>query len=194
MLVLQLDGLDMYTYTWMQYLFPVYVLAISFALVFIGRRVNLLGRNAPQVLATLLLLCYYKFLNNIVLSLRFATVTEIDSDGQESNDIVWEGDGSLLYFTIEHTLLFVVAIFVLVIICAPYTFLLLMKRYLDRSNSSAVRRLLLKLKPLTDAYSGPFKPRKDYWVGVLLLVRVILLVVSSVTYGTYSTFNNMALI
>lgn len=188
------DGLDMYTYTWMQYFFIVYVLTICSLLVVLGKKLNLLGRNAPQVLATLLLLCYYKLLNNIVLSLRFATVTEIDAKGEASDTIVWEGDGNLLYLDSRHTLLFIVAIFLLVVICAPYTFLLLLLQQLNKSDHHTVRRLLLKLKPLTDAYSGPFKPRKEYWVGILLLARVILLVVSSVTYGTYYIFNNMALI
>lgn len=188
------NGLDMYAYTWMQYIFIVYVLAISSLLVFIGRKVNLLGRNAPQVLATLLLLCYYKLLNNIVLSLRVATVTEIDTEGESSNTIVWEGDGSISYLNGKHILLFTVAVLLLMIICVPYTLLPLLLQQLNKNNHHTVRRLLLKLKPLTDAYSGPFKPRKEYWVGILLLVRVILLVISSVTYSTYSTFNNMALI
>lgn len=159
-----------------------------------GRKVNLLGSNAPQVLATLFLLCYYKLLNNIVLSLRVAIVTKIDAAGNASNTLVWEGDGNISYLKGKHILLWMVAVSLLVIVCVPYTLLLLLPRYLNRSDNHTVRRLLLKLKPLTDAYSGPFKPKKEYWVGILLLVRVLLLIISSVTYGSHSIFNNMALI
>lgn len=188
------NGLDMYEYAWMQYLFLVYVLTISYLLVIVGRRVNLLGSNAPQVLATLFLLCYYKLLNNIVLSLRVAIVTEMDAAGNVSDTIVWEGDGGISYLKGKHVLLWMVAVSLLIIVCIPYTLLLLLPRHLNRSNNHTLRRLLLKLKPLTDAYSGPFDPKKEYWVGILLLVRVFLLLISSLTYGVYSIFNNMALI
>ena len=188
------DGLDMYAYTWIQYIFIIYVLTISFLVVLIGRRVNLLGRNAPQVLATLFLLCYYKLLNNMFLSLRVSTVTEIDTTGKSHRTLVWEADGNVLYWRDKHILLFIVAVLLLVFIYIPYTFILLFLRLLNRSKHRIVIRLLLTLKPLTDAYAGPFKQKREYWVGILLLVRVFLLLISSVTYGIYSIFNNMALI
>jgi len=39
--------------------------------------------------------------------------------------------------------------------------------------------LFTKLKPLFDAYVGPCKDKHCYWVGLLLLVRAILLIISA---------------
>ena len=42
-----------------------------------------------------------------------------------------------------------------------------------------------KLKPLFDAYTGPYKDRHRYWTGLLLLVRIVLfLIFSTNTQGS----------
>ena len=41
-------------------------------------------------------------------------------------------------------------------------------------------RWIVRMKPFFDAYFGPFKDKHWYWVGILLLVRVILLLMFAI--------------
>ena len=49
-----------------------------------------------------------------------------------------------------------------------------------------------KIKPLLDAYTGPFKDKHRYWTGLLLLVRVVLYIVYSTNVGGDPAVNLLA--
>jgi len=51
-----------------------------------------------------------------------------------------------------------------------------------------------KLKPLFDAYTGPYKDRHRYWTGLLLLVRIVLLLVFSMNIQGSADINLLATI
>jgi len=51
-----------------------------------------------------------------------------------------------------------------------------------------------KLKPLFDAYTGPYKDRHRYWTGLLLLVRIVLLLVFSMNIQGSADINLLAII
>jgi len=53
--------------------------------------------------------------------------------------------------------------------------------------------LFTKLKPLFDAYVGPCKDKHCYWVGLLLLVRAILLIISAVNPQNTPKVNLLAI-
>ncbi len=57
---------------------------------------------------------------------------------------------------------------------------------MNRIQYPIVSMWILKFKPILDAYYGPFKDKKEYWVGILLVARVILLIVCITTY--YETY------
>ena len=48
----------------------------------------------------------------------------------------------------------------------------------------------MRLKPLIDAYTGPFKDKYRFWTGLCLIVRLILTVVFSFTTTLQSKLNN----
>ena len=51
-----------------------------------------------------------------------------------------------------------------------------------------------KLKPLFDAYTGPYKDRHRYWTGLLLLVRIVLFLIFSLNTRGDSNINLLAII
>ena len=48
----------------------------------------------------------------------------------------------------------------------------------------------MKLKPLIDAYTGPYKDRYRFWTGLGLIVRILLTVLFSFTSEKTSIFNS----
>lgn len=177
-------GLTQYTYTWLQFVFPIYILLLSGILIALAQKVNILGNNGVPVLATLLLLSYYKFLVIIVSILRHALIIEIVDQNTVKELIVWEKDGSISYASGEHIPLLLMALLMLICFCIPYPLILLVSRHLNRLPNVAVVRWMLKFKPIYDAYGGPFKLKREYWVGGLLLIRAGLLIPSILIRGT----------
>ena len=51
-----------------------------------------------------------------------------------------------------------------------------------------------KLKPLFDAYTGPYKDKHRYWTGLLLLVRIVLFLIFSMNIHGSSDINLLAII
>ena len=51
-----------------------------------------------------------------------------------------------------------------------------------------------KLKPLFDAYTGPYKDKHRYWTGLLLLVRIILFLIFSLNILGSANINLLAII
>ena len=100
-----------------------------------------------------------------------------------SKTVVWLFDGSVEYFGPKHSILFIVALILLVFIGFPYTLLLLLAPWMQRSRHW-VSSLYNKFKPLFDAYAGPYKDNFRYWTGLLLLVRVVLIILFSSNVNT----------
>ena len=169
------DGLTTYVKTWLQFVLPLYILALVGALIIASkcstRVTRLLGTNAVSVLATLVLLSYTKILRILITAFSFTIVT--GSQGYHS--VVWLADGNIEYFEVTHTILFIVALLVLLLLGVPYTVTLTAAPWIQRSSFKWVSSLYNKLKPLFDAYMGPYKDKYRYWTGMLLLARVVLI-------------------
>ena len=168
------NGLDEYTKTWLQFVFPLYIWLLVVLLIvwshYTSTGTKLVGNNAVFVLATLFLLSYAKIVRNIVGALSF-TILQLPN----STRAVWLYDANIEYFSAKHAPLFVVAVGVLLLISIPYTALLLFAQCLLTSNRLCIKRAM----PLLDAYTGPYKNKHRYWIGLLLLVRVFLFLVFS---------------
>ena len=173
------DGLTTYAKTWLQFVFPLYILALVGALIissnYSTRVTRLLGTNTVSVLATLILLSYTKILSFLITAFSFTILT--GSEGYHS--VVWLADGNIQYFETKHALLFVVALLVLLLFGVPYTVTLTAAPWIQRSRFKHVSSLYNRFKPLFDAYMGPYKDSHRYWTGMLLLVRVVLIVLFS---------------
>ena len=173
------DGLTTYVKTWLQFVFPLYILALVGALIIASkystRVTRLLGTNAVSVLATLVLLSYTKILRILMTAFSFTTLT--GSQGYHS--VVWLADGNVKYFEPKHAILFLVALLVLLLLGVPYTVTLTAAPWIQRSRFKLVSSRYNKFKPLFDAYMGPYKDNCRYWTGMLLLARVVLIVLFS---------------
>ena len=168
-----IKGLDGYWKTWLQFVFPFYVWLIAAAIILAShystRATKIFGDKSVSVLATLFLLSYAKLLRSIIIIFSFTTLQYPDN----VKGSVWSFDGNLQYFGVKHIPLFLFALGTLLLLWLPYTAVLLSAQWL---RTQTHRKRLRWLKPLLDAYYGPFKDKHHYWVGVLLVVRGVLFV------------------
>ena len=173
------NGLTTYVKTWLQYLFPIYIFTLVGAIIIVSkyslRVTRLLGTNAVSVLATMILLSYTKILRILITAFSFTMLT--GSEGYYS--VVWLADGNIKYFESKHAILFTVSVIVLLLFGVPYTVILTTAPWIQRSSFNRVSSLYNRFKPLFDAYMGPYKDNYRYWMGMLLLVRVVVIVLFS---------------
>ena len=173
------DGLTTYIKTWLQFVFPLYILALVGVMIITSnystRMTRLLGNNAVSVLATLILLSYTKILRIFITAFSFTTLT----GSQDYHSVVWLADGNIKYFEPKHAILSLVTFLVLLFLGIPYTFTLIAAPWIQKSRFRWVSSLYNRFKPLFDAYMGPYKDRHRYWTGLLLLARVVLIVLFS---------------
>ena len=175
------DGMDAYAFTWLQFLFPLYVW-ILIGLIIIASRYSRkiaqsLGNNPVPTLATLFLLSYSKILRNVIAAL---SVTSLDyPDG--TSELVWLYDGSVPYFQrVDHIVLGIFAISALLLLFLPYTLLLLFGQCLQAYSHHRMFSWMNKIKPFMDAYHAPYKKETRYWTGLVLLVRCVLFLIFAV--------------
>ena len=173
------DGLDTFAKTWLQLVFPVYVWILVIGIIisshYSTRAARLSGKNSVPVLATLFHLSYAKLLRVMIAAFSFTTLDtyQIETTATSSKEYVWLYDGNVQYLQGRHIPLFLAAVVILAALAAPYTLMVIFVQCLQRYRY----RLLFwvrRLKPLFDAYTGPYKDRHRYWTGLLLLVRVAL--------------------
>ena len=173
------NGLDAYVKTWLQFVFPLYIWLIVVLIIvfshYFDKIAKLSGKNAVQVLATLFLLSYAKLLRIIITVFSFTLIKYPDKTVK-----VWLYDGNVNYIQGKHIPLIVVAVMLLLAISVPYTGMLLFIQCFQKFSSHKLLSWIHKLKPLLDAYTGPYKDRHRYWTGLLLLVRAILFLIFSV--------------
>ena len=172
-------GLDSFVKAWLQFLFPLYIWSIAFSIILIShyskKATKWFGNNSVAVLATLFLLSYGKILRNImtILDTRY-----MHYSNSTTTRIVWAIDGNLEYGKYPHGFLLVFGIIVLVFVWLPYTLALLLVPILKPKSRHKPLRWINTLKPLFDAYYGPYNDRLIYqcWIGILLVVRGVLLI------------------
>ena len=174
------DGMDIYTYSWLQFIFPFYLWFLIGAIIFIcrysQRASKSLGSNPIAALGTVLFLSYGKVLNAIISPLSKTELLLKSNDGSNSTLSVWLYDGSVEYFTDpKHIALGLFAILILLLAFVPYTFILLCGHWLIAYSDKCFLSWLNKLKPVLDVYYAPFKQKSRYWIGLTLLARLALL-------------------
>ena len=171
------NGMDAYMKTWLQFAFPFYVWGIAIIIILLSRRFPsnyIAGRSPVRLLATLFILSYAKLLRTIIRALAFNNVSQWTANGHLLQPrLVWREDGNFEYLHGKYIPLFVFAI-VVGLVTLPYTLVLLCHQWLLRGSHWRCCSLLVRLKPLFDAYTAPYKPHCRFWTGFLLLMRVLL--------------------
>ena len=175
------NGMDAYTKTWLQFVFPIYVWSLVGVIIFIShfsRKITkLLGSNPIAVLATLFLISYTKILRTIIAALSFRYLEY--PDGYVA---VWAYDGNIEYFSGKHIPLFITALLSLIFLFLPFTLLLFLGQRIQTLQAMTEWRILSWINKPTfraflDAYHAPYANSHRYWTGLLLLVRCILLII-----------------
>ena len=186
------DGLDAYSKTWLQFVFPLYVWSIAGLIIILAkhsdRLARVMGNNSVPVLATLFLLSYAKLFRTIITALSFTILmTSQESDDKFITKAVWSADGNLDYLGSKHSPMFAIAVFTLVFLWLPYTLLLFLGHWLHRCNCRFLITFLVNKKPFLDAHYGSLKGRHSYWFGALHLVRAAILLISALVPSDHSS-------
>ena len=193
-----ISGLTAFWKTWLQFIFPFYIWIIAGLIIvaskYSTRLTNLLGNRAVPVLDTLFLLSYMKLLRLVVTALEFSFLEYTDQNSTVTHSVVWSVDGNLTYFGYPHILLFLAGLATLVVLCLPYTMLLLLMQWLRRLPRCKLTNWIMRFHPVYDAYFAPLKHKHQYWFGVLLLARVILLLTFVSTFAIPQYINLLLLL
>ena len=168
------DGMTTYVYTWLQFLFPFYVLFLIVVIIvashYSSKFVRIFGTNPVAALATLVLLSYSKILRVVILALSSATLEYPD----ETHRLVWLYDGTVPYFQrADHIVLGIFAILAILVLFLPYTLLLLSGHLLQAYSHWRILLWINRIKPFMDAYHAPYKKETRYWTGLTLLLRCV---------------------
>ena len=178
-------GMDDYTKAWLQFVFPLYIWLILALIVYLSRRYSfastLIGNNGVKVLATLVLLSYSKMLRAAIATAHMKFIHHIPVDGSyDHRHLCWIFDCNIPGFRGKHIPLFVAGLIVFLVLL-PFTFVLLFIRHLNKISNWPFFCWVWRLKPLFDAYTGPFTNEVRCWTGVLCFVRLVLFVTSTVS-------------
>ena len=189
------DGMDAYSKTWLQFVFPMYIWLLVGLMILVSnyshRFAKLLGNNPVSVLATLILLSYTKILRTLI-AVFYITYLEYPT----YNKGTWLYDANIDYLSGKHIPLFLVAVLVFLFLFLPYTLLLLFGQWLQ-----AISHLRLfswvnsaRLKPFMDSYHAPYKAKHRYWPGLLLVLRFVLLLVFALNPQQDTSINMLAIL
>ena len=185
------NGMTSCVKTWLQFVFPAYLCSIVIVLMVIShfsqRARRLFNTSTLQTLATILLLSYTRLVQQVVLILYGIELNR----NKCTSRYVWFVDGNYDYSDICHISLVVFAGALIIFFLLPYTGLLLIFPILDQ-NTSLLKtkwlRWLQFVQPLSDVYKAPFGPKKGFWPGLLLVVRVIFILVTVLSFDYTISF------
>ena len=189
------NGMDAYSKTWLQFVFPVYIWVLVGLIILVShfshRFARLLGNNPVSVLATLILLSYTKMLRTLITAL-YITYLEYPT----YNRMVWLYDANIDYLSGKHIPLFLVAMLVFLFLFLPYTLLLLFGQWLQALSHLRFFSWVnsAKLKPFMDSYHAPYKAKHRYWPGLLLVLRFSLLLVFAFNIQEELSINLLAIL
>ena len=85
---------------------------------------------------------------------------------------MWSVDANVPLFGVKFASLFTVCLIIFLIL-VPFNLTLLFTRQLSRFS------VITRFKPLLDAYQGPYKDNKYFWVGLQLVLRATFFAISS---------------
>ncbi len=171
------NGLNYYWYTWLQFVFPLYLWLLTLLVIICSRYFKmfraLLGSNPVAMLATIILFSYTKLLQ---VSLQILDFREIHYSYNNSTTNVWKLDPTLTYWGPGYLSIATFALSLLVLFLAPYNLLILSGYKLQAYSNRKGLQWLNKLKPFLDAYYAPFTRNGRFWPGLLLFLRACVLI------------------
>ena len=175
------DGMDAYAKTWLQLTFPMYLIIIVCAIIFISNRSSrfsqLIGKKNPvATLATLILLAFTKFLQTTIVIFSFAILKYPNG----SSNTLWLPDASIKYMKGQHLPLFFTALLI-VIASVIFIWLLFSWQWILQASNFRILKWSknTRLHTFIDSYLVPYTSKFRFWTGLLLFSRVVIYLVSS---------------
>ena len=169
------NGLDTYSKTWLQFIFPTYIFILVFLIIVLcqvsQKFSNLLGgRNPIATLATLVWLSNAKYFRTV---LSIVSYTHLKYPNNKTVSL-WLPDGNILYLKGKHIPLFLASVFIL-IGAMVYILILLCWQWLVCLPKYKILFWIrnTKIVSLMDAYHAPYKAKHRYWPGLLLLISMV---------------------
>ena len=165
------NGMTNYATTWLQFIFPVYVISLVIGLSFASKYSRMIERLTRKrvipVIATLCLLAYNKMI--IITAKGLFAYRTIHYLNTQKERTYWSLYTQIPLFGLEFILLFVFCILVLALLILPTSILFLFPKFLLK-----YRFVSKYVKPFLDAYLAPFKSTCYHSLGVELIIRVII--------------------
>ena len=181
------DGMDIYVYSWFQFLFPFYLWFLIGCIILACRYSqsvarSCLGRNPVAVLATLFLMSFSKIIQAVIIPLSSTNLKYYNSsDDPDSYYVIWLYDGSIGFFgEPKHIAPGSFAILSIMVFVIPYISLLFFGHWLQGCSNWWILSWLNKIKPFMDAYHAPYRKHTRYWTGLLLLTRLGLFLIFAI--------------
>ena len=175
------SGMDTYTKTWLQLVFPVYVILLVMLVIIVSsysaKFSNFIGQKDPvATLATLILLSYAKLLEVCFKSLSVGILEYPDN----SNVSLWLPDATVKYLSVKHIPLFIAAVLIL-LVGLVYTALLFLWQWLLHLPNWRIFKWSRnpKIQTFIETYHTPYTAKHRYWTGLLLIARVVLYLVAA---------------
>ena len=181
------EGYDGYTRTLLQFTTPLLLWIVMGIIIFLSSKSSriaaLVGRNAVKVLATLFLLSYTQILQAEVDVFTCVRIFYPTTNKTIIKKHLWYRDATVPCWQGKHLGLVVIgALFGIAAIV--YTLILLFVQPLQRYSHHKPLRWVARLKPFIDAYTCPhvIKDRYRFWMGLLLLFRLLSSLVSTSSF------------
>ena len=197
------QGLTAFWKQWLQFIFPFYIWFIVWLIIMVARRSTKITALLPHkriipVLATVFLLSYIKLVGIISSALKFSFILEYPNDTIEDPKPtvtpVWSVDGNLTYCVHPHIFLFLAGLATLLFLWLPYTLLTLSMQWLRIVSHLRFLTWIEQFIPISDANTAPLKHKHQYWFGILLLVRGVLLLIATSSFGIPYAINLLILL
>ena len=185
------DGMNDLAKMGFQFVFPAYLLVIAITIVItshycltwsstnttiscVHRVRRSIGKRAVNVLATLIYLSYSKVLQTVIDILTYTTVC-IENG---TTITVWFYDGTIKFLHGNHIVLFLLAMVASVFLffyTLALTFIPIIEVCSEKHKVCTwLNRKVSHLKPMNDAYYGPYKGEWRIWLGARLWLVVLL--------------------
>ena len=189
------DGLDIYVKTWLELGFPLYLIFIVAMVIILSRYsptfARCIGKRNPiETLATLIFLSYAKLLQFPILALSCEELLQVEDKTISLYKQVWLPDASIGCFDSKHTVMFIVALIIMVAVFT-YTLLIFSWQWIVQLPNWKIFAIIrnTKLQSFIEMHHIPYTSRYRYWTGLLLLVRMMVYVIEVVfdPFATYLT-------
>lgn len=167
------NGMTEYQSAWIQFAFPTYISILLAFITILSRRyaimMRIIGNNVVKVFATLIFFSYSKIILIVINGIDSTIITTSNNEQY----LVWSNNGNIRFLHGKHIPLFLVCLCLLVI-CIMFTLSLLFIQILERYSHKKIFWFVRKLKPLFDAYTGPYLDTTRFWTGFLLAIRTMI--------------------